>query len=420
MVRLLERPLLVTQRLAAKGFVFKVPGRVLQRPHEDPKMRHHRRLLTLGAVALPVCLMFVGLPPLTEGAARAQTIVPATADTIPTNEVPFYSEWAGSPHALRSAEEFNHWNSAGQIPVECARCHSTPGFRAYVGADGSAGGVVAHPVPIGTVITCIACHNSKTLTLTSVTFPSGLTIDHQDANAICMTCHQGAESTNSVNKAIAGIGDDVVEPKLEFVNVHYTAAGAMLFGTMARVGYEYPGKTYIGRFQHQEPYTGCTNCHATHALDVKVTECAACHTGVTDKASLHKIRMRANDYDGSGDASEGMAQEIDSMRDRLLTAIKTYAKTVVGKPIAYDFDDFPYFFVDTNDNGIVDKSEAVFANRYKAWTPRLLKAAYNYQFIIKDPGAFAHNSTYALQLLYDSIADLGTKVNVDIAKAQRP
>ena len=40
-------------------------------------------------------------------------------------------------------------------------------------------------------------------------------------------------------------------------------------------------------------------------------------------------------------------------------------------------------------------------NRYRSWTPRLLKAAYNYQVVSKDPGAYTHNPTYALQLLHD-------------------
>ena len=61
-------------------------------------------------------------------------------------------------------------------------------------------------------------------------------------------------------------------------------------------------------------------------------------------------------------------------------------------------------------SGVADADETKFPNRYMAWTPRLLKAAYNYQFIIKDPGAYAHNSTYAIELLYDSLSDLGAKV----------
>ena len=37
-----------------------------------------------------------------------------------------------------------------------------------------------------------------------------------------------------------------------------------------------------------------------------------------------------------------------------------------------------------------------------------------------DPGAFAHNGKYMIQVLYDSIADLGTKVTVDTSKLVRP
>lgn len=91
-----------------------------------------------------------------------------------------------------------------------------------------------------------------------------------------------------------------------------------------------------------------------------------------------------------------------------------------GKPIVYSLEDYPYFFLDKNDNGKVDEGEAVFPNRYAAWTPRLLKAAYNYQFAIKDPGAFAHNPAYVVEILQDSIADLGTQVKVDMKGMVRP
>jgi hypothetical protein len=141
---------------------------------------------------------------------------------------------------------------------------------------------------------------------------------------------------------------------------------------------------------------------------------------VSDKASLHRIRTSTIDRDGNGDVNEGIAQEIDHLRDRLLAAVMDYAKTVANKPIAYKLEDYPYFFVDTNGNGVVDADEAKFPNRYSAWTPRLLRAAYNYQFVTKDPGAFAHNPTYAIQLLHDSLGDLAAKVRVDMGGAQRP
>ena len=59
---------------------------------------------------------------------------------------------------------------------------------------------------------------------------------------------------------------------------------------------------------------------------------------------------------------------------------------------------YPYFFNDAGD-------------RYGTWTPRLLRAAYIYQYAQKDPGGFAHNGDYVMQMLYDAIADLGGDVS---------
>jgi hypothetical protein len=74
--------------------------------------------------------------------------------------------------------------------------------------------------------------------------------------------------------------------------------------------------------------------------------------------------------------------------------IQAYAADTVGTPIAYDSHAYPYFFMDTNANGVVDPEEAVRENGFTAWTPRLLRAAYNYQWASKDPGSFAHNGMY--------------------------
>jgi hypothetical protein len=359
-------------------------------------------------------------PPAATPAPPPPAAPPSPIGSVPMTEIPFYADWAGSAHANKKAEPFNHWNKEGVIPADCARCHSTPGFRDYVGADGSTPFQVDHPAPIGTVITCVACHNDKTVRLSKVIFPSGITVDHLGPEARCMTCHQGRESTASVNKAIAGIPDDQITPKLDFINVHYAAAGATLFGGQVQVGYQYPGKTYAGRFMHKEPYVTCTNCHDQHTLEVKVNDCAACHKEVTDKASLHMIRTSKVDRDGNGDVKDGVAQEIVHLRGKLLAAIQDYAKSVSKKPVVYDAQAYPYFFNDKNGNSQTDKGEAIFPNRYKAWTPRLLKAAYNYQFVTKDPGAFAHNGPYAIELLQDSLNDLGSKVKVDLGKAVRP
>lgn len=103
--------------------------------------------------------------------------------------------------------------------------------------------------------------------------------------------------------------------------------------------------------------------------------------------------------------------EIETLREQLYQAIQAYAADTVGTAIVYDAHSYPYFFIDTNENGEPDADEANFGNQYATWTPRLLRAAYNYQYATKDPGAFAHNNEYVIQILYDSINHVGGDVS---------
>jgi len=97
---------------------------------------------------------------------------------------------------------------------------------------------------------------------------------------------------------------------------------------------------------------------------------------------------------------------ISALADDLYEAIQTNA-AANSTAIIYESLTYPYFFKDTNANGDVDEGEASYSNQYKgAWTPSLLKAAYNYQLVLKDPGAYAHNSRYIKELIAASIADL--------------
>ncbi len=80
-------------------------------------------------------------------------------------------------------------------------------------------------------------------------------------------------------------------------------------------------------------------------------------------------------------------------------------------PSSTRLNSYPYFFADTNGNGTVDADEATGGNGYKNWTPNLLRAAYNYQYSVKDPGVFAHNPDYIMQVLYDSIEAVGGDVS---------
>jgi len=338
--------------------------------------------------------------------------------------VPFQEQWANSPHNDKTAEAFNHWNEADpmEVPTSCARCHSTPGYLDYLGADGSAPDQVDAAAPIGTTVECVACHNEVTLTLNSVVFPSGIDLTNLGDQARCMVCHQGRESKVSVDKAIAAnVGEDldVVNVDLSFINIHYFAAAVTRLGTEVKGGYEYDGKTYDPRFDHVAGYDSCNACHDMHTLEIKVNDCANCHTGVASLEDVENIRMNGSlvDYDGDGDITEPIKAELDGLREMLYQGIQAYAAEVSGAAIVYDPASYPYFFADANANGAFDEGE----EGYTAWTGRLLRAAYNYQVSVKDPGAFAHGGKYIIELLYDSTEDLNTKITtpVDLSTAHR-
>ncbi|MHC4959852.1 MAG: cytochrome c3 family protein [Planctomycetota bacterium] len=376
------------------------------------------------------------------GHASGQTIVKAVgtstaaAGTLqiqvlvdPNEALPNFEAWVNSPHNDRESEAFTHWDDAGQIPASCAKCHSTPGYRDFLGDDGTEEGVVNNPAPTGTTVECNACHNQKAALKTSVEFPSGVVIDGLGAEANCMECHQGRESTDSVNQAIADAAlanDDEVLPDQGFINVHYFPAAATRWGGQVRGGYMYEaqGKIYDILFRHVPGLERCQDCHDPHSNQVRLSVCSACHNAST-LDDLHDIRMissKNRDYDGDGDTDEGIYFEIDTLRDRLLQGIRNYANEVLGMPVCYDAGAYPYWFNDTNNNGVCDPDEANFGNRYKTFSARLLKATFNYQYARKDPGGYTHNGKFVIQLCHDSIEDLNVSAmtsKIDLGNAVR-
>lgn len=370
-------------------------------------------LLLASLVAVVVFALWMGTS-VAQAAAPLQDAEPVSVPVTVT--VPFLEEWMSSAHADASSEAFRHWDEEdpAEIPMECAKCHSSTGFQNYVGADGSEVNVIDAPAALGTVVDCVACHNSGTINKTSVIMPSGLEITGLGDESRCMECHQGRESKVSVDAAIAeaGVELDVVSEDLHFLNIHYYAAAASKYGTLAKGGYEYEGKAYDANFAHVAGYETCKDCHNAHTLELPVEECATCHEDVAAVEDLRAIRMQGSlqDYDGDGDVEEGIAFEIEGLQAALLTSIQAYAAEVAGSPIAYDSAVYPYWFIDTDASGVADGEEAAYANGFASWTPRLVQAAYNYQTSIKDPGAYAHGGKYIIQLLFDSIENLNTMV----------
>lgn len=372
-----------------------------------------RKFHVLAIIGTMFLVVGVALLAVTSVAAQDAAPEPFQPLTDPPYLAEYYNAWAGSPHADGTAEAFVHWNEDGAVEGACAGCHTQTGYLDFVGADGSAvGSVELESAPLGEVVTCDACHAPAARELTTVTFPSGATVDNDSGSARCMHCHQGRASTDSVNAKLTELGltesPDVVNADLGFINIHYYAAAASLYGSEARGGYQYDGQVYQMRNNHAPGVAACADCHDSHTLEVRVERCADCHEDVETAEDLEFIRMNGSlvDYDGDGDINEGIAEEIAGLQEILLASIKAYAEQVSGAPIAYSTTAYPYFMNDLNGNGEADPDEASRDNRYVSFTPNLLRAAYNYQVTQKDPGGYAHNPQYMIHLLYDSIMAL--------------
>ena len=319
------------------------------------------------------------------------------------------ADWFRSAHADAAAEAFRHWDEDEEIEAECAICHSGEGFRAFHGLDGSEPGVVEGPINTGGVVDCGTCHNAGLAQITEVKFPSGLMHPVKGVEASCMTCHQGRTAGVDVSEATQGLEADTPTPELRFLNPHYATAAATWLGGYGGAGYHYEGRDYSGRFFHARPVSTCNSCHEPHTLEIAVDSCQTCHQADEPQA----IRIARQSYDGSGDTSVGIRSDIQANAARLLDMIKTYAEDVAGAPMVYEGSRYPYFFADANGDAVIDEADGK-AVAYNAWTPRSLRTAYNWKLVTSDPGNYAHNPQYALELLYDSIDDLSDPLGTDM------
>ena len=333
-------------------------------------------------------------------------------------------------HFAGDTMPFRDWDGEEYtVPYRCAKCHSAGGLPEFLESGGTVlvdgkGNTITSgiaPQPSANGFMCSTCHDEANwpnrYEIASVVFPSGATLGFAkdaegafvaDDSNVCLECHQGRESTTSMNNALKGKDAEVVDAKISFKNIHYLGAGATLFGNDAKGAYQYEGKTYFGQNMHADEegkMNKCQDCHDVHALEPKVESCETCH----DTTDPLAIRESDVDYDGDGDVTEGIAGEIQTLKDALYVEIQKYAETA-GMPIVYDGHTNPYFFADADKDGKPDQKDGANVRYNGFWTPTLVKAAFNYQYAEKDPGAFVHNPKYVIQFLIDSIESLGGDV----------
>ena len=313
----------------------------------------------------------------------------------------------GTPAAPANWGAVEHGFSAS-----CLRCHSSMGFAELNGAYGDAPQTFNAMGQAGGYITCNACHdgvNNPTAVDKHLRFTGEVSLFNYDGSAVlatvnagdsavCIYCHQGREDMTHVDA-------DIAASSFRFRNMHYLAAGAVQYAVK---GYQYPGKNYnVAQFAHASPAGAgnCVGCHMNNPDPAAPSEnigghtfynsyggtdnvgpCQACHPGVT---AFDQISA-GEDWDGNG-LAQSAEVEIQGLRDQLLAAIEAYDQNPADStPDVFHQEAYPYFIKNTG----------------QSFDAALAKATFNWQFIYKDPGAFAHNGRYAGELLRDSIENL--------------
>jgi hypothetical protein len=280
----------------------------------------------------------------------------------------------------RNDNTVEHYNSASN--AACVPCHTGNGFVAALAGEAA----TAHFIPPTekNFLNCTTCHdstapaqNQHVRQIDNVVFPSGLSVTDGGNSKICFKCHAGRKSGADVDAAVPTGG------VYSFVDPHLLPSAALLLGPRAGGGYQYAGLDYSNVLSVVHIDASCLTCHMAagpsgnwnlggHSLAMtdgaaqNLTACSSfrCHGPVTS-------------FDVRGTDRQGTLSSLLSMLDTALTA----KGVVKADPFVY-----PYF---TN---ITTLSE--------------LRAAYNYQFVSGDPGAYVHNWWYAAQLLYDSLDEL--------------
>ena len=291
--------------------------------------------------------------------------------------------WQASAHTNWYIEEIP------ENPTACAKCHNALGYLKFLGLDDSSVSQVETPVPTDITTKCQVCHNELAEVKNFASMPSGLEIGGLGPESNCLECHQGLTASFQVAETIADFPRDQVNRDLKMPNLHADAAGAIFYGTQAQGGAEYPQYQYSAKFHHISDT--CITCHDPHTLEVRVENCYACHLEASSLEGVRNIRLSRIDYDGDGDIAEGLTGEIDTMMEKLWITMQLYAALTDGADLIAYADGF--------------KNEA--GEKYTTWTPELLQAAYNFHYAAKDPGGYSHNPKYIMQLLYDSIDELG-------------
>lgn len=335
----------------------------------------------------------------TRGTSKTNAAETTASDCVRCHSTTGYINYVAT--GFRNISAFARFVDRGKEPLRCDGCHLDGSGRSY--------GWQVRAVPQVTAYYnySVAAKAPKRLTR-SVDAQVAQTFPYIGNSNVCIICHAGRTAGVTL-KAIDGWLNDrnaagaltlgnysSYYNNLNFINSHYLTGAAILF---KKGGYEYEGQNYanIAHFQHDligknntkdtgnsGPCVGChlipgrhtfkpyTHDNAGRVVSIDNQICQKCHAGAYG-LTADKINAEVEEFEAAMAAFDAMLK---------LNGI-------------YYGPSHPYYF-----------KSAVYtsANAMKKWRKvETLGAAFNYNLIHHDPGAYAHNRIYVKRLIHDSI-----------------
>lgn len=286
---------------------------------------------------------------------------------------------------------------------DCQGCHTNEGFIERVkSGEVDTKKVVSNPSEIG-CFTCHAPHEKGDFSLRTtakVTLANGVGFDRDKAN-LCAGCHRARRAPKDEVRA-RNIPTDSW-------GAHHGPQADMLQGTNA---FEFPGKKYSNSVHAILPNANCVTCHMAqpagryslapsiggHSFNIEgqvheqpklnVAGCSnsGCHTEMKQIEGTRFFDRKAPaDYDGDGKTAT-VQEEVKGLYERLINSRGTGLLQTMKDPL-YD-------------------AKGKFVNSKTQYPLEVVAALYNYKFVQEDRSKGIHNTTYAVQLLMDSIKAL--------------
>jgi predicted CXXCH cytochrome family protein len=300
---------------------------------------------------------------------------------------PTFDEWKSSQHGDEST-----WLTTPALRANCAKCHNGLVSMAYLDDPNNFVNPPSNPTEFA-AHTCAVCHDPhgndnpgmlRDASVTDASLPNAILVEEAGAGRLCISCHNGRRTETDVlgqinnGSTFFGPHHSIQGDMLKGVNAYQALAPAFQFRSSKHILVEDACVACHTHRHEADPTTGNT-LFTGHTFLPTVEACARCHGDIADFADIEA----KGDFDGDG-TIEGVQNEVQGLLDLLQQVIIDASTSDAIKM------DFQNDFLGTLGNA----TKSTRAQR---------EAGYNWTYVGFDGSTGVHNTTYAVQLLQQSI-----------------